>query len=75
MSVMDRSVFDVLGIEGVSDTNRGCFHFRMNYKVAKMKEPIKNIYPTDLTVGNNMFFVNTNILEQTTCCWSLHFTE
>ena len=28
-----------------------------------MKQPIKNTYPPDLTVGTNMFFVNTNIIE------------
>ena len=29
-----------------------------------MKQPIKNTYPPDLTVGTNTFFVNTNIIEQ-----------
>ena len=28
-----------------------------------MKQPIKNTYPPDLTVGTNMFFVNTNIID------------
>ena len=28
-----------------------------------MKQPIKNTYPSDLTVETNMFFVNTNIIE------------
>ena len=28
-----------------------------------MKQPIKNIYLPDLTVGSNMIFVKTNILE------------
>ena len=28
-----------------------------------MKQPIRNTYPPDLTVGTNMFFVNTNIIE------------
>ena len=63
ISVRDCSVFDVLGIEGVPYTNRGGFYVGLNYKVANMKQPIKNIYPPDLTVENNMFFVNTNIIE------------
>ena len=29
-----------------------------------MKQPIKNTYPPDLSVGTNMFFVNTNIIER-----------
>ena len=33
-----------------------------NYKVANMKQPIKNTYPPDLTVGTYVF-VNTNIIE------------
>ena len=28
-----------------------------------MKQPIKNTYLPDLTVGTNIFFVNTNIIE------------
>ena len=28
-----------------------------------MKQPIKNTYPPDLTVGTNMVSVNTNIIE------------
>ena len=28
-----------------------------------MKQSIKNTYPPDLTVGTNMFFVKTNIIE------------
>ena len=63
ISVRDRSLFDVLGIQGVPDTNRGGYYIGTNYKVASMKQPIKNTYPPDLTVGTNMFFVNTNIIE------------
>ena len=63
ISVRDRSLFDVLGIQGVPDTNRGGYYIGTNYKVANMKQPIKNTYPPDLTVGTNMFFVNTNIIE------------
>ena len=63
ISVKDRSVFDVLGIEGVPDTNRGGFYLGLNYKISKLKQPIKNSYPPDITLGTNMFFVNTNIIE------------
>ena len=63
ISVRDRSLFDVLGIQGVPDTNRGGYYIGTNYKVANMKQPIKNTYPPDLTVGTNMFFVNINIIE------------
>ena len=58
-----RSLFAVLGFQGVPDTNRGGYYIGTNYKVANMKQPIKNTYPPDLTVGTNMFFVNTNIIE------------
>ena len=63
ISVRDRSLFDVLGIQGVPDTNRGGYYIGTNYKVANMNYPIRNTYPPDLTVGTNMFFVNTNIIE------------
>ena len=63
ISFRDRSLFDVLGIQGVLDTNRGGYYIGTNYKVANMKQPIQNTYPPDLTVGTNMFFVNTNIIE------------
>ena len=63
ISVRDRSLFDVLGIQGVPDTNRGGYYIGTNYKVANMKQPITNTYPPDLTVRTNMFFVNTNIIE------------
>ena len=33
-------------------------------RVAKIKDPIRNDYPPDLTAGTNIFFVNTNIIEQ-----------
>ena len=61
--VRDRSLFDVLGIQGVPDTNRGGYYIGTNYKVANLKQPIKTTYPPDLTVGTNMFYVNTNIIE------------
>ena len=63
ISVRDRSVLDVLGIEGVPDPNRGGFFIGFSYRVERMKQPIRNTYPPDLTVGTNMFFVNTNIIE------------
>ena len=63
ISVRDRSLFDVLGIQGVPDTNPGGYYIGTNYKVANMKQPIKNTYLPDLTVGTNMIFVNTNIIE------------
>ena len=62
-SVRDRSLFDVLVIQGVPDTSRGGYYIGTNYNVANMKQPIKNTYPSDLTVETNMFFVNTNIIE------------
>ena len=63
ISVRDRSLFDVLDIQGVPDTNRGGYYIGTNYKVAIMQQPIINSYPPDLTVGTNMFFVNTNNIE------------
>ena len=63
ISVRDRSLFDVLGIQGMPDTNRGGYYIGTNYKVANMQQPIKSIYPPDLTLGTNMFFVNTNIID------------
>ena len=63
ISVRDRSVLDVLGIEGVPDPNRGGFFIGFSYRVERMKQPIRNTYPPDLTVGTSMFFVNTNIIE------------
>ena len=59
--VMDRSVFDVLGIKGMPDTNRGGYYIGMNHKVARMKQSIKITFPSDLTVNTNVFFVKANI--------------
>ena len=50
INVRDRILFDVSGIQGVPDTNRGGYFIGTNYKVAN---------PPDLTV----FFVNTTIIE------------
>ena len=61
--IRDRSLFDVLGIQGVPDTNRGGYYIGTNYKVGNMKQPTKTTYLPDLAVGNNMFYVNTNIIE------------
>ena len=64
ISVRDRSLLDVLGIEGVPDPNRGGFFIGSNQKVATMPQPIKNTFPPDLTAATSMFFVNLNIIEQ-----------
>ena len=64
ISVQDRSVLDVLGIEAVPDPNRGGFFIGSNQKVATMQQSIKNTYPPDLTAATSMFFVNLNIIEQ-----------
>ena len=64
ISVIDRSLLDVLGIQGVADPNRGGFFIGSNQKVVKMQQPIKNTYPPDLTAATSMFFVNLNIIEQ-----------
>ena len=64
ISVRDRAVLDVLGIEGVPDPNRGGFFIGNNQKVATVHQPIKNTYPPNLTAGTLMFFVNINIIEQ-----------
>ena len=63
ISVRDRSLFDVLGFKGVPDPNRGGFFLGNHKLVEKMKQPIKNDYPPDLTAGISMFFVNTDIIE------------
>ena len=63
ISIRDRSLFDVLGIQGVPDTHRGGYYIGTNCKVANMQHPVINTYPPDLTVGTNMFFVNTNFIE------------
>ena len=63
ISVRDRSLLDVLGIQGVPDPNRGGFFIGSNQNVATM-QPIKNTYPPDLTAATSLFFVNLNIIEQ-----------
>lgn len=63
ISVRDRSLFDVLGFQGVPDPNRGGFFLGNHKLVSNMKQPIKNDYPPDLTAGISMFFVNTDIIE------------
>ena len=65
VSVRDRSLLDVLGIEGLPDKNQGGFFIGSNQKVATMQKPIRNTYPPpDLTTATSMFFVNLNIIEQ-----------
>ena len=64
ISVRDRSLLDVLGKKGIPDPHRGGFFIGSNQKVATMQQPIKNIYPPDLTAATSMFFVNLNIIEQ-----------
>ena len=63
ISVRDRTLFDVLGFNGVPDPNRGGFFLGNNSLVKKMSQPIVNDYPSDITAGTNMFFLNTNIIE------------
>ena len=63
ISVRDRTLFDVLGFIGVPDPNRGGFFLGNNPLVKKMSQPIANDYPSDITTGTNMFFLNTNIIE------------
>ena len=63
ISVRDRSIFDVLGFKGVPDPNRGGFFLGNNDHVEKMVQPITSDYPSDITTGTNMFFLNTNIIE------------
>ena len=63
LSVRDRCLFDVLGIEGVPDTIRAGYYIGTNYKVTNMKQPIKHLSARSHR-GTNMFFVNTIIIEQ-----------
>ena len=63
ISVRDRSIFNVLGFKGVPDPNRGGFFLGNNDRIEKMVQPITSDYPSDITTGTNMFFLNTNIIE------------
>ena len=65
VSFTDRSILDILGFKGVPDKNRRGAYFVGNHKeFGKKTQPIVNDYPPDLTADTNMFFVNTNIIEQ-----------
>ena len=64
LSFHDRSILNVLGFNGVSDTNRGGFFIGSNKLVQEQAQPIKSDFPIDITSGTDIFFVYCNMIEQ-----------
>ena len=64
LSFHDRSILNVLGFEGIPDTNRGGFFLGSNNLVQEQTQPIKSDYPIDITTGTDIFFVYCNMIEQ-----------
>ena len=64
LSFHDRSILNVLGFNGVPDTNRGGFFIGSNKLVQEQAQPIKSDFPIDITSGTDNFFVYCNMIEQ-----------
>ena len=63
LSLLDHSLFDVLGFKGVPDTNWGGFFIGCNEKVVKQHQPVISNYPPDKTAGTDIFLVSSDIIE------------
>ena len=62
LSLLDRSLFDVLAFKGVSDTNRAGFFIGCNEKLTKQLQLVIGDYPADVTAGTDLF-VSSDIIE------------
>ena len=63
ISVQDRSLLDVLGLSGVTDTNRGRYFIGTHNNVRNQTKPMKGDFLADILSGTEFFFVNCNIIE------------